>query len=169
MNAIAFGAKRAFHGFLRAARRPLASMGLTAARFDLLAALYGTRDLVGTSRNGMLQSELRRTLGVTAPVVTRMLQALQLLGWVDRYRVDSDRRQLWVKLTSGGMARIKAIYRIMLHAVQRWVDVAICFGLHHDPQKRFTHRVTVENYLRALRRELGDRATLAYPWGHPDD
>ena len=169
MNAIAFGTKRAFHGFLRMARRPLASMGLTAARFDMLAALYGTRAIDHPSFNGMLQSELRRKLGVTAPVVTRMLQALQALGFVTRRRVDSDRRQLWVTLTSAGMARITMAYRIMGRAVQRWVYVAICFGKHRDPHKRLVHMDTLEGYLHGLRRELGDRATLAYPWGHPDD
>jgi len=169
MNAIAFGTKRAFHGFLRVARRPLASMGLTAARFDLLAAIYDTRVIKDPSLNGMLQSELRRQLGVTAPVVTRMLQALQALGFVTRRRVDSDRRQLWVELTSIGMARIKTAYRIMRRAVQRWVCVAICFGRHRDPHKRLVHMDTLECYLRGLRREFGDSATLAYPWGHPDD
>ena len=167
MNAIAFGTKRAFHGFLRVTRRPLASMGLTAARFDMMSALYGTRDLGGTTFNGMLQSELRRKLGVTAPVVSRMVRALQSLGLVARYRVDSDRRQWWVELTSDGMARIRSAYRITLRAVQRWVYVAICFGLHRDPQKRLVHMEGLESYLRALRREFGDRATLAYPWRIP--
>ena len=168
MNAIAFGTKRAFHGFLRVTRKPLAHMGLTAARFDLLAALYEARDLEGTIY-GMFQSDLRRKLGVTAPVVTRMLQALQSLGFVTRQRVESDRRQLWIKLTSTGMARIKTAYRIICRAVQRWVYVAICFGMHRDPQKRFVNMGTLEGYLHGLRGELGDGATLAYPWGHPDD
>ena len=41
MNAIAFGTKRAFHGFLRVTRKPFASLGLTAARFDMMSALWG--------------------------------------------------------------------------------------------------------------------------------
>jgi hypothetical protein len=27
----------------------------------------------------------------------------------------------------------------------------------------------LEGYLRALRSDCGDTATLYYPWGHPDD
>jgi hypothetical protein len=39
MNAIFFGLKRAYHGTLRITRSALASLGLTAARCDLLYAL----------------------------------------------------------------------------------------------------------------------------------
>ena len=169
MNAIAFGTKRAFHGFLRASRKPLAFMGLTAARFDMLAALYCKPGPGATACDGMIQSDLRRKLGVTAPVITRMLQALRALGWVTRCRIDSDRRQWWITLTKGGLARIKSAYRIMLRAVQLWVDVAICFGQHRDPDKRLVHMDTLEGFLLALRHELGDGATLTYLWGHPDD
>ena len=169
MNAIAFGTKRAFHGFLRASRKPLAFMGLTAARFDMLAALYRKPGPWASSRDGMLQSDLRRELGVTAPVVTRMLQALRALGWVTRSRIESDRRQWWITLTTQGLARFKSAYRIMLRAVQQWVDKAICFGQHRDPDKRLVQMDTLEGFLRVLRHELGDGARLDYPWGHPDD
>jgi len=130
--------------------------------------LYDKRDFEGTIY-GMFQKEIHPELGVTAPVVSRMLQALQALGWVTRERVKSDRRQLWVKLTRDGLARINAIYRIMRRAVQRWVYVAICFGRHRDPQMRFGHMAMLESYLDAVRHELGDGATLAFRWGHPDD
>jgi DNA-binding MarR family transcriptional regulator len=167
MNAIAFATKRAFHGFLRVTRKPLASMGLTAARFDLLAVLYKHRDFEGTSY-GMFQSEIHRELGVTAPVVTRMLQALEAAGWVIRRRVESDRRQLWVKLTGDGMARIGAVYRVMTRAVLRWVYAAICAARGRRRDEWFLDMDCLEGYLRALRREFGDGATLTYPWGHPD-
>ncbi|HTQ45353.1 MAG TPA: MarR family transcriptional regulator, partial [Polyangiaceae bacterium] len=63
-------------------RKPLASMGLTAARFDLLSALLTAR---GDRRSWRVQqSDLRKTLGVTAPVVTRMLKALEAIGLVER-------------------------------------------------------------------------------------
>jgi DNA-binding MarR family transcriptional regulator len=167
MNAIAFATKRAFHGFLRVTRRPLASMGLTAARFDVLAVLYKRRDFEGTSY-GVFQSEIHRALGVTAPVVTRMLQALEAFGWVIRRRVESDRRQLWVKLTRDGMARIGAIYRVMTRAVLRWVYDAVCSGHLRRSDERWIDMEAIESYLRALRREFGDVATLTYPWDHPD-
>jgi DNA-binding MarR family transcriptional regulator len=102
VNAITFGTKRAFHGVLRVTRKQLAEMGLTAARFDLLSVLVKCRpgDLCA---DGVRQSKIRRMLGVTAPVVTRMVRALVGLGLVRRWREhDGDRRQVRVWLTEAG-------------------------------------------------------------------
>jgi len=169
MNAITFGTKRAFHGFLRVTRKPLASMGLTAARFDLLWALLTERREEWGSR-GVWQSNLRRWLGVTAPVVTRMLRALETIGLVRRAREErGDRRQVRVWLTDTGQRCILEAQSAMLRAMRRLVYMAICFGQHRDPSKRLIHMDTVEGYLRALRSTFGDTATLYYAWGHPDD
>src|SRR5215469_1809792 len=62
MNQIFFASKRAFHGVLRVMRKPLRSLGLTAARFDMLFALMGGGP--EQARFGKTQSELRRSLGV---------------------------------------------------------------------------------------------------------
>ncbi len=166
MNAIAFGTKRAFHGFLRLTRKPLVSMGLTAARFDMLSAVL----MASNPYAHLRQSDLRKTLGVTAPVVTRMLQALEKRGWVRRTReARGDRRQRIVSLTYAGKWAIVGARRSLMRAVQRLVYVAICFGRHRDSACRLLHMDTLEGYLRALRREFGDTASLYYPWGHPDD
>ena len=170
MNAIAFGAKRAFHGFLRVTRKSLGSVGLTAARFDMMCALLRQPVELGPFYTTS-QRELRRMLGVTAPVVSRMLRALEELGLITR-RVPPrgcDRRQRWVTLTALGLERIRKAQRVLLRRVQRLVYQAICFGMHHDPSKRLIHMDQLEGYLRVLRRDFGDTATLYYPWGHPDD
>ena len=60
MNAILFGLKRAFQASIRFTRPMVAAFGLTAARFDMLYAIK-------LAKYGIKQSELRRTLGVTAP------------------------------------------------------------------------------------------------------
>src|SRR4029077_5764769 len=101
MHAIVFGTKRAFHGALRVTRKPLLSLGLTAARFDLLSALR-TRAPVETACGAMvLQSELRR-------MVSRMLRSLEALGLVTRSRPQYvDRRQRVVSLTERGRACIE--------------------------------------------------------------
>jgi hypothetical protein len=65
MHAIFFATKRAFHGVLRVTRKPLESFGLTAARFDLMFALLQS-DL--EVRYPVRQSEMRRRLGVSAPL-----------------------------------------------------------------------------------------------------
>jgi len=169
MNAITFGTKRAFHGFLRVTRKPLASMGLTAARFDLLWALLTAHTAEWLPR-GVRQSELRKWLGVTAPVVTRMLKALETIGLVARAREEGgDRRQIRVWLTEAGQGCILEARSVMLRAMRRLVYLAICFGQHRDANKRLLHMDTLEGYLRSLRSTFGDAATLYYPWGHPDD
>jgi DNA-binding MarR family transcriptional regulator len=168
MNAIAFGTKRAFQGFLRVTRKPLGGLGLTAARFDLLSLLLsaGRGDIFVS---GVLQSEIRRMLGVTAPVVTRLVRALQGLGLVKRWRDYWDRRQVRVALTRAGERCIRRAQRVMLPHVRRVVYRAICFGQHRSVNARFLHMSRLEAYLDGLRQRFRDKARLYYPWGHPDD
>jgi DNA-binding MarR family transcriptional regulator len=165
MNAITFGAKRAFQGFLRVTRKQLVELGLTAARFDLLSVLVHA----GRDKGGVRQSEVRRALGVTAPVVTRMLRALEGLGLVRRWRDHWDRRQVCVALTKDGERRILRARKTMLPTVKKMVYRAICFGRHRSADARFVHMDTLESYLTALRGLFGDKARLYYTWGHPDD
>ena len=144
-------------------------MGLTAARFDLLSVLVRSRrsDLSGP---GVRQSQIRRMLGVTAPVVTRMVRALEGLGLVRRWRgQDWDRRQVRVGLTEAGERCILKARKVMLPAVSQMVYRAICFGEHRSADARFAHMVKLEDYLRGLRRRFGDTAGILYRWGHPDD
>ena len=168
MNAIAFGTKRTFHGFVRVTRRAFASFGLTAARFDMMYAVFclgGRAGKVGQAR----QSDVRKALGVSAPVVSRMLRSLEALGWVVRTRpAYGDRRQRWVGLTEKGETGVRSARRVMLRGVQRIVFAAICFGRHRDPLQRLIHMSQLEGYLNVLRKDFADRANLPFPWGHPD-
>ncbi|HEY6459571.1 MAG TPA: MarR family transcriptional regulator, partial [Polyangiaceae bacterium] len=169
MNEIAFGTKRAFHGFLRVSRKLLAAHGLTAARFDLLYAIArdAERDEYPPSA---LQSTIRKKLGVTAPVVSRMTRALERLGWVTRTACRwGDRRQRTITLTAQGFAAWKVVRRVVLRSILRLVYPAICFGMERDPTERLVAMDTLEGYLRGLRSHFGDRATIYFPWGHPDD
>jgi len=169
MNAIAFGTKRAFHGFLRVTRHAFSCLGLTAARFDLMNVLL---ERVGRGLEPsypVLQSDVRRALGVSASVVSRMLKSLDALGLTRRERVRGDGRQLWVRLTAAGEACVRLARRCLLRGMQRLVFQVICYGRHRDPDARLEHMDRLEGYLRALRRDFGDQATLYYRWGHPDD
>jgi DNA-binding MarR family transcriptional regulator len=169
VNAITFGTKRAFQGFVRATRKQLVEMGLTAARFDLLAVLVKCRPGAFCAP-GVRQSKIRRMLGVTAPVVTRMVRALEVLGLVKRWRErDGDRRQVRVWLTDAGERCILKASEVMLPAVSRMVYRAICFGRHRSADARFRNMETLESYLKSLRGRFGDSAGLYFPWGHPDD
>ena len=172
MNAILFACKRVFHGAVRIGRAPLQSVapGLTAARFDMMFALAGqpvVADQFGDGR--MLQSQLRKTLGVSAPVVSRMLRSLEALGWVTRRRSEYDRRQREVALTEAGLECIRSAYRLLVRIAQRMVYRAICWGKQRDRDERLIHMATLESYLSSLRSYCRDTATLYYHWGHPDD
>jgi DNA-binding MarR family transcriptional regulator len=167
MNAIAFATKRSFHAFLRLTRRPLASMGLTAARFDMMSAVL-TATPEAMRLQGIRQRDLRQILGVTAGVVSRMVRALEGFGWVSRQRCRHDRRQIWVRLTHLGERRIRDARQAILRAVMRLVLAAICFGRQHSPEVRLRSMVHLEGYLDSLRTNFGDTATLYYGWAHPD-
>jgi DNA-binding MarR family transcriptional regulator len=98
--------KRTFLNELRVAREPLASVGLTAARYELLRLLSRCPD-GASSVAGTVQSELRRMLGVTAPVVSRMLGALEQSGLVERAPFEPDGRKRMVRLTAEGLRRVQ--------------------------------------------------------------
>src|SRR5262245_2263548 len=122
MNAIYFGAKRTFHGFLRIMRGPLKENGITAARFDLMYAVH-KNDRKGTRTYGLVrQSDLWRTLGVTPSVVCRMLKALEGLGLVRREVPRyGDRRQRQVLLTEKGRQCVRDAYQLTVRLVKRIV------------------------------------------------
>jgi DNA-binding MarR family transcriptional regulator len=169
MNAIAFATKRAFHGFLRFTRQPLAQLGLTAARFDLLFLLpFPRRTWRPAARR---QSDLWRNLGVTPGVVSRMLRSLEALGLVTRAREEDggDRRQMRVMLTERGEECVRAALACLARRVQVRVVASLCFGDHRDAQRRHHHVNTFEACLTNLRRDLGDTALLNYRWGHADE
>lgn len=163
MNAIFFGAKRAFHGALRITRQPLARMGLTAARFDMLTAIW-------RRPFGVRQASLRRALGVSAPTVSRMLRSLEELGLVKRDRALEDRRQLYVTLTAAGRTSIRRATRsfVWSGAAQLAVDCGLTGTRFHDESACMTAMAEAEWVLRRLSSAFRDIATLDYPW-HPDD
>jgi DNA-binding MarR family transcriptional regulator len=161
MNAQFFSTKRAHHGILGFTRKPLARFGLTAARLDMLYAI---------AHGGSFQNTLRRKLGVTAPVVSRMLKSLEALGLVRRQRA-SDRRTRLVSLTVKGARRLRKCLRKLARqsrAPYRTLMRAITFGEFDDPEACFSATCELDELLRRIRREFGDNATLHYPW-HPDD
>jgi DNA-binding MarR family transcriptional regulator len=102
-----------------------------------------------------------------------MLASLERLGLVVRRREMTpsygDRRQRWVELTARGAGCLREARTLLMRALRRIVDEAICFGRHWDRVRRFYSTMDLEAYLDALRQHLGDTATLYYPWGHPDD
>jgi DNA-binding MarR family transcriptional regulator len=163
MNALFFGIKRAFHGTLRVFRRALTSLGLTAARFDLLYIVLKER--------GLLQRELQRALGVAAPTVSRMLASLEELGLVVREVDEEDRRQRYVELTKEGRRSVIRAARLLIHSglVDLTIDSALSPADWHDPSVRSRGRDECFRPLRLLRYAYRDLATNHYPFGHCED
>jgi DNA-binding MarR family transcriptional regulator len=163
MNAILFGLKRAFQASLRFTRPLVARFGLTAARFDMMYAVHKTE-------NRVRQSDLRRTLGVTAPTVSRMLRSLERLGLVARVRPRfGDTRQRIVTLTVAGRTCIRHAFRAIVRrrVVRRAYDSVLTAGLGARASS-IAETDTAEGICRRIRKGFGDIATLYYPW-HPDD
>jgi DNA-binding MarR family transcriptional regulator len=160
MNAHFFGAKRTFHAILHVMRKPLASFGLTSARYDMLYAI----DRAGRITR---QRALTRRLGVHRSVVSRMLRSLEQIGLVKRRR-SIDRRTRVVRLTAAGIARLRDATRSLARASMRLLCIAICFGRERDRDERFRHMCAYEAYQDAIREGFGDGGRLTYPW-HPDD
>jgi DNA-binding MarR family transcriptional regulator len=169
MNAHFFAAKRAYYAIVRVTRKPLASLGLTAARFDMMYALFGRALAYPSTRYAGTQSELRRELGVCKSVVSRMVASLEKLGLLTRRRLPfGDQRQRHLELTKAGLECIAAAHQALKCASKRLLCMAICFGKDRDPDERFLRMCELESYLNAIRTCYGDPARLVYPW-HPDD
>ena len=98
MNSVFFGLKRAYYGAFYATRKPLAEIGMSSARYDMLCAIR--------KYPRILQRDLRRVLGVVAATVCKMLKALEALGYVTRL-VASDRRTRVVLITPIGKWAIR--------------------------------------------------------------
>jgi DNA-binding MarR family transcriptional regulator len=164
MNAIFFGLKRAFHGTLRITRRTLARVGLTAARFDLMYAVHEDGE------QGTFQRDLRDTLGVSAPTVSRMLASLEELGLVRRKPLMGDRRHRLVTLTQTGRRCIRRAIRLFIRSgrIQLAVDSALCPDGWHDEMASLFAMSDCDGMLQRVRDAYGDIAALYYRW-HPDD
>jgi DNA-binding MarR family transcriptional regulator len=167
VHAAFFGIKRAYWGSLRTTRKQLTEMGLTAARFDLLYLLRGMPWLP------VSQKTLVKKLGVTPPVVRRMLKSLRQIGLVVRERDLSDRRSWLISLTTEGRYRIRDAIDVFIRRAAAWkiVQRGLCPHMPAGPQREdaaFWLMCALEGTLDRLRKGFAARGSLYYPW-HPDD
>ena len=159
MHAISFAIKRLQHRTLAIARRLLKGLVLTPARFDMLYALahHGNRRL--------LQSKLRRILGVSAPTVCRMAQSLESLGLIRREQDMLDKRQRIVWLTDLGSYFLVYCIREVADAMSFMLTLAIGVDWYLD--SAFVDLLEFADIVHRIRRSMNDTALLDYPW-HPD-
>ncbi len=157
MHPIFFSFKRAYWASMRFSRDWAEEYELTPARLDMLLA-------IGRQPGGIPQKDLRTTLDVCPPVVTRMLKALQKRGLVDRWVHPEDRRQRWLTLTDHARSMLRIV-----------IEELFLEGLLEGFVRRIvaphaTRRVTVDRAMRRVRAilqeqrpRLTDVATLTYP------
>jgi DNA-binding MarR family transcriptional regulator len=138
--------------------RPIAGMyGLTPARFDLLHVL---RQRFGEAT----QATVRHILGVSATTVSRMVQALERLGFLKRLRHWRDRRTKSLWLTREGRERVDAILDGLVTTGHFDLAFQGCFEWPARGAER-TVRILFKA-VRHLARKLDDRSSHFHP-GEP--
>ena len=139
MDDLLFAYKRVHLAGNRNARMLLLKFGVTPARFDLMRILYGERIF------SMPQSWLRGHLGVARATLSRMLLALEKLGFVERKIEETDRRTKRVTLTHAARS---LVWNVLVGLVRpRVLSSVIDEGLerHHPPVTAEAERRAAES------------------------
>jgi DNA-binding MarR family transcriptional regulator len=168
MHQIFFLMKRSHWGIQNKLRSPLKDdFDITAARVDMLNAIHKSR------YNQWLkeQRRLSERLGVTRSVVSRMLRAMELRGWIRREKAEYDRRMWLVSITETGQELLDRVMRKFVRSgrVAHWVYRGLMGKLWWRWGVRFDRLLFFEDDLDFFRRNFKGGGTLYYPFGHPDD
>jgi DNA-binding MarR family transcriptional regulator len=157
MHFLSFAVKRA-HLRCVETLKPVAGLyGLTPARFDVLHVI---RQRLGEAT----QACIRHVLGVSGTTISRMVQALEELGFVARERHWRDKRTKLVRLTDLGRASVDAMIENLV--MSGHLDLAFegCFAWPApgaEPSVRILYKA-----LRYFARKLADRSGHLHP-GEP--
>ncbi len=169
MHAIFFGVKRVHLEVVRLTRDLIRHSNLTPARFDMLR-------IVQVYPDGVAQGTIQWLLGVTAPVVSRMVKALELLGFVARERHRRDGRSRWVRLTERGAIAVRVASSATLtnfeaeRTAARVVtgDKRLQSDSYDETVKTIEQATDtvalVDGILTKMRAALADRAAFHHPW-----
>jgi DNA-binding MarR family transcriptional regulator len=174
VHAVFFGIKRAHIETVRFTRWLIFESELTPARFDMLR-------IVRLHSDGILQTKLRWLLGVTAPVVSRMLKSLQQRGFVERERDTEDGRCRIVRLTKRGRRAVAIALRIITRnrEAERSAARVVMGETQRPPVLRHEATATIraarekvgvfDGLLASVRKALEDRAPFHHPWRRLDE
>jgi DNA-binding MarR family transcriptional regulator len=141
---------RAYAVFYAAVASRYEDLGLSHSRFNMLRWLYHADD------QRLSMTELGAKLEASVPNVIRMVQALEVDGWVRRIEGTQDKRVRFVQLTEEGQQR----FRLLLpRAVAIWQEV--WSGMGPEEMVMLSHLLTK---LRAslLGRYLGGDDLMSY-------
>jgi len=162
MDSMCFEMKRAhwrgvgITNFLFKARQ----LPITAARFDILHAV-----VMFSPQKGPVQVTLTRMLGCNKSTVSRMLKALEAMGFVKRVRAEEDRRYKRVTVTKEGMEALQEAAAVTLHdeKVKHRVDLATAEA-HLGRWQAEEKRKELSAALTRWRWVMGDWAPKPDPW-----
>jgi DNA-binding MarR family transcriptional regulator len=172
MNPILFGAKRAFLSSVAVTRKTLRAIapGMTAARYDMMFFIAGEptrQSMFKAFRMAVTQSAVRKQLGVSAPVVSRMVRSLVARGWVRQSRGDFDKRQRTLELTDEGVGALLAAFRQAGRLAKRLVIRTFCGERDRHWAARSEAMQNADSSFSQLRTACGDTARAGYSWPWP--
>jgi DNA-binding MarR family transcriptional regulator len=105
MNGTAQNVKRVFHSTVRVGLVMTSPFGLTPSRFELMFAIKCERQIWYSQRR------LRDLLGIAASTVSRMVDALVELGFLERRQDPEDGRCNQLRLTLTGRRAVALTFR----------------------------------------------------------
>ena len=160
MHSILFSQKHAYLTTLAKQREWLRGFGITPARYEMLFVISEINKWL-RAEHFVYQSDVRRQLGVTAATVSKMLAALEKLGFVTRKRSVADERQVIVDLTRKARDLLKWVRKRLIEPGLIWLTLFTVFHKSHDALGSF------DSNLYRVRTGFKDKATFLYPWFQP--
>lgn len=158
MHTVMFSIKRADQRSLRLQRGLLEPFGITPARYDMLFVILTAGNHLGSTRC-ILQSAIRRALGVTAVTTCKMLRALEKSKFVTRKReIAKDKRQVLVVLTRKALRLLRRVDRQIVRPGCLWLALHATLGMTGE------NVGTLKFWLDRLREGLRDGARFHFPW-----
>ena len=158
MHPLCFGVKRLYLLLLREVEGILMfkDFWTTPARFDLLRVLH-------KHPQGIARFKLVRLLGVSGPVVSRMLKALEAEGWLTRTRFPKDRRVVMVKPTEIALSTVEEVLDTA-DGLDGAKEVEALFVSSKRKRVQLRELRILQRFIVRARVRMGDKAPFTHPW-----
>jgi DNA-binding MarR family transcriptional regulator len=156
MHRVFFGVKRLHWLLVKLSQTVIDLRGLllTPARMDLLRVLH-------KYRGGIARFKLVRLLGVSGPVVSRMLKALESRRWLTRERAEKNRRVVIVKATED---TLEVLDELEGHGKAAEKLVHRVFSSSKRASVRRRELQILERFIVRARARMNDKAPFTHPW-----
>jgi DNA-binding MarR family transcriptional regulator len=158
MHRVFFSVKRVHLRIVEVSKRLVMRFGLTPARFDML------RIVLIHAPDGVSQAKIRALLGVSAATVSRMLIALEKLGFIARDAWGYDARCLIVTLTDLGKKRVSDAMNALVEHPKAKAERMAQRGVDFEPKVAEPRLRVLQRALASMRRNYGDAAAFTDPW-----